>query len=194
MLLDFPFVFHPVVKLPQSYDVLDFTRMRSYPVSEPGTYSIGRYNEKRAGVYDFELFAGKRDNHIGIDIGGPTGTEVHAFFEGEIFLLGDNRNAGDYGPTVITRHVLGDVELYALHGHLSLSSLNRKVGDKIAKGEIIGWFGNEQENGGWPPHLHFQISLVPPLVPDMPGAVSDEDLEAALKVYPDPRSVLGAIY
>lgn len=193
-MLKFPFAFHPVVRLPAHYEVLDFTRMRTYPNSEPGAFSIGRYNEKRAGVYDFELFAGNRDNHIGIDIGGPIGTEVHAFYEGEIFLLGDNQNRGDYGPTVITRHQLGDIELYALHGHLSRSSLTRKVGDKIAAGEVIGWFGDESENGGWPAHLHFQISLIPPLTADMPGAVSDGDLEAALKIYPDPRCLLGPIY
>jgi len=42
-----------------------------------------------------------------------------------------------------------------LHGHLSNNSINlRKVGDKIKKGDILGFIGNETENGNWPPHVH----------------------------------------
>jgi murein DD-endopeptidase MepM/ murein hydrolase activator NlpD len=30
-------------------------------------------------------------------------------------------------------------------------------GQVVKKGEIIATLGNITENGGWPPHLHFQI-------------------------------------
>jgi hypothetical protein len=54
--------------------------------------------------------------------------------------------------------------------------------------------GDKDENGGWDPHLHFQLSLIEPETHDMPGVVSPEDREQALRDYPDPRLVLGPIY
>jgi hypothetical protein len=96
---------------------------------------------------------------------------------------------------LITYHRIGDVDLYALYGHLSGSSLKDKViGQKISTGEVLGWLGEESENGGWPPHVHFQLSLQPPTKADMPGVVREAELEEALKIYPDPRLVLGPLY
>ena len=53
---------------------------------------------------------------------------------------------------------------------------------------------NESENGGWEPHLHFQLSIIEPETHDLPGVVSIQDSAIALKLYPDPRLVLGPIY
>lgn len=185
--------FHPVIHLPADPDILDFSRPG--PQTRRSPFSIGRYREKRQGLYTQELFAGKRDNHMGIDLGGPAGTPVFAFEAGEVYLFADNTAPGDYGPTLITKHrCLGRV-LYALHGHLSRRSLQGKIrGQVFAKGALLGWIGDEGENGGWPPHVHFQLSYEAPEKADMPGAVSDEDLSEALRIYPDPRLVLGPIY
>ena len=30
---------------------------------------------------------------------------------------------------------------------------------KLHSGEILGYIGREDENGGWPPHVHFQLSF-----------------------------------
>src|SRR5262249_13884731 len=148
-----------------------------------------------AGMYTAALFGGVRCIHMGIDLAAPVGTPVHAFFEGEVYLAGDNRAPGDYGPTVITRHVLGGTELYALHGHLSRRTLEHATpGRRFAAGEVLAWIGDETENGGWNPHLHFQLSYERPDVPDLPGVVTEADREAALKKYPDPRLVLGPLY
>ena len=65
---------------------------------------------------------------------------------------------------------------------------------KIYSGEILAYVGNEKENGGWPPHVHFQLSLIKPEECNLPGVVSDEHHNLALKVFPDPRLVLGKIY
>ena len=50
------------------------------------------------------------------------------------------------------------------------------------------------ENGGWNPHLHFQLSRVAPKNYDLPGVVSLADRELATRVFPDPRYILGEIY
>jgi murein DD-endopeptidase MepM/ murein hydrolase activator NlpD len=69
-----------------------------------------------------------------------------------------------------------------------------EIGSQIKAGEMIARIGSEEVNGGWPPHVHFQLSFVEPETHDMPGVVSQEDREDALKVYPDPRLVLGLVY
>ena len=190
-------IFHPVIHLPKSYDVYDLSVGYDPGRTLEGPYGIGKYNERRVGMYtDKELFkADHRDIHIGIDIAAPVGTEVHSIYDGEVFLFGVNSAEGDYGPTLITKHTIKGRELFVLHGHLSGVSLAGKVeGQKIKKGEVIAWVGEKHENGGWNPHLHFQLSWLKPLKADMPGAVNEKVLSQALKDYPDPRLVLGPLY
>jgi len=189
------YTFHPVIELPPEYEVSDFSRTYD-PARKPSQpFGIGKYNEKRPNMYCAPLFGGVRNIHMGIDIAAPVGTEVRSFWEGEIYLFGYNAAPGDYGHTLITRHVLEDVELYALYGHLNeRSTLKKTPGQRIKGAEVIAWVGAKHENGGWNPHLHFQLSYERPSVPDMPGVVSDEQLNEALLKYPDPRLVLGPLY
>jgi len=80
-------------------------------------------------------------------------------------------------------------------GHLTHAWLHGKYrGQIIRKGKIIGWMGNTHENGGWPCHLHFQLSFDEPTTHDLPGVVSADEHATALQKYPDPRFVLGPIY
>ncbi|MEC7687188.1 MAG: peptidoglycan DD-metalloendopeptidase family protein, partial [Candidatus Thermoplasmatota archaeon] len=133
--------------------------------------------------------------HVGIDIGGPVGTSCRAFEKGIISNFGYNPEPGDYGFVIITEHKISGVRVWALYGHLNSKSIDgKRIGQVIEKGEIIAWFGNESENGGWAPHLHFQLSLIEPETHDLPGVVSAEDRKKALETYPDPRLVLGSIY
>ena len=186
--------FHPVIKLPAEYVVHDLSSSPE-PATPPSQFTIGKYDEKRAGMYSAPLFGGIRNIHVGIDIGAPVGTEIHAFCDGQIFLFGYNSAQGDYGYTLITKHVLDSVPLFVLHGHLNAHSLgDKRVGQSIRAGEVIAWIGDRHENGGWQPHLHFQLSFEEPSVPDMPGVVSEADRAAALKKFPDPRLVLGPLY
>lgn len=187
--------FHPVIALPEGYEVWDFTQGYDPKRAMRTGYGVGRYDEKRRGMYTSALFGGVRDIHVGIDLGAPVGEAVHAFWEGEVHRFAYNAAAGDYGYTLVTRHVFGETALYALHGHLAARSIEgRFEGQRVARGEVIAWVGDRHENGGWNPHVHFQLSLVRPEVADLPGAVSDADREEALRRYPDPRLVLGALY
>ena len=185
--------FHPVVYLPNKYKILDLTQ-GSWN-SGTNEFSIGKYDEYRPDVYTMNLFKGIRNIHVGIDIGGPVGTSCMAFMDGKIYNFGYNSKPGDYGNVVITEHEISGKAFWSLYGHLDSQSIIGKIeGQKISKGEIIGHFGNEKENGGWEPHLHFQLSLEKPITHDLPGVVSREERESALRKYPDPRLVLGSIY
>jgi peptidoglycan LD-endopeptidase LytH len=187
--------FHPVIQLPAEYEIYDFTQGYDPDRTLSHPYGIGRYDEHRPGMYEGEQFEGIRNIHMGIDIGCPAGEPVYAFSAGTIHKLGDNAIPYDYGPTLITRHQVGDDVLYALHGHLSRSCLDQwSEGDHFEAGQVLAHVGEKHENGGWNPHLHFQLSRIEPKTHDMPGAVSQADRVQALVDYPDPRLVLGPIY
>ena len=185
--------YHPVVHLHMDYTVLDLTDGSwESPETE---FSIGKYDEVRPNLYNTELFGGERNVHMGIDIGGPVGTPCMGFMDGEISHFGYNPAAGDYGNVVITKHDIGGVPVWALYGHLDAASIeDKRVGQIVESGDVIAWFGAFEENGGWEPHLHFQLSLVEPETHDMPGVVAPGEREYSLEIYPDPRNVLGPLY
>ncbi len=190
--------FAPVMNYPgdpEQFHVFDFTRGYN-PESIPAEqWGIGRYNEKRVNMYETDLFEGKRNVHMGIDIWAPAGAPVFSFYDGQVAYLRDNDNPGDYGPTIIIRYDLDEVTLFGLYGHLSKDSLQMvSQGEEIGKGQKIAELGNSDVNGGWAPHLHFQLSNEDPGEPDMPGVVAEEDREEALGKYPDPRIILGDLY
>ena len=162
-------------------------------------YTVGRYDEDRRGMYTQDLFGGERTIHVGLDIGGPAQTPIFAFEDGRIHSFADNDEDGSYGPTIITEHSIEidgrQQTIWVLYGHLSRESLNGLAeGTPITKGDAIGKMGEEHENGGWPPHVHIQLSLIEPTEPDLQGVVSPEHRDDALKRYPDPRNILGLLY
>ena len=106
--------FHDVVNLPEKYHVHDFTNGVD---KSPTEFSIGRYDEDRKGLYESELFGGIRTLHVGIDIGGPVGTSVQAFFEGIVFDQDYLPEEGDYGNVIILEHDFNGVKLWSLYGH-----------------------------------------------------------------------------
>lgn len=181
---------HRVLALPDEIEVLDLTLG---PMDPAGPWWWGRYDEDRRGVYTTALFAGQRTLHVGVDLGAPAGTSVHAFTDGVIEHAGYNPAAGDYGHTLVTRHLLDGAPLWALWGHLSAASTARWApGHAFAAGDVLAWLGERHENGGWAPHLHLQLARARPVTHDLPGAVDPVDRAAALRAYPDPSRVLGA--
>ena len=188
--------FHPVIFLPSDYEIYDFSNGYNPDRDLKSEYGIGKYAEYRPGMYQGDLFEEEqRCIHMGIDIAAPIHTPIYAFDDGEIFCFGINDQPFDYGPTIITKHIIDNRVIYALYGHLSSLSLQqKKVGQQIAKGEQIASVGKKEENGGWNPHLHFQLSYIQPSTHDLPGVVSKNKLEWAKKVFPDPQMVLGHLY
>ncbi len=158
-------------------------------------YGIGGYMEHRTLYARSELFnAGDepRRLHLGVDIWAGAGTPVYSPLNGNIHSFADNNNFGDYGPTIILIHQLGDLELYTLYGHLSRKDLEGiTVGESVSQGEKIGAFGNSNENGHWPPHLHFQLMFdMEGCAGDYPGVGKYSEKEKHLKNIPDPNLLL----
>lgn len=176
-------------------EIFDFTER--YDPNRPLTekFRIGRYDEDRCGMYETELFKSgpePRTIHMGIDIGAGEGTPVFAPLESKVWGCDFLESAGDYGGVVIVETPYGDSRnLYMLFGHLSKASVRLRCrGDLILKGELVGWLGARDENGGWNPHLHWQLSWLEPLKVDLPGAVTKAHREFARKIFPDPTPSL----
>lgn len=156
---------------------------------------IGRYAEDRAVLYKRELFQTQtvvRSIHLGIDLTVPVNTPVFAPLAGKVHSFKNNKQFGDYGPTIILEHHLEDTVFFTLYGHLSLASLKTLTVNKIIQqGEQIGRIGNMQVNGGWPPHLHFQIIAdMQNYQGDFPGVIELARKDEYLKVCPDPNLIL----
>lgn len=183
----------PIVLL-GNYEVFDFSK--GY---DPGrklrySYGWGRYDEDRVGMYEAELFKkaeNSRTVHMGVDLGAPAGTPVFSPVRARFWGADYRGELGDYGGTLIFQSEDSRWPYYFLFGHLSRCSLElSKKKNLVEAGELIGWVGEKNENGGWNPHLHLQLSLFEPQLVDLPGAVSAKLRESAKKIFPDPSGFL----
>ena len=190
---------HPVMNLPDEYEVFDFSegydpdQMAQFVKN--GGWGVGGYSEKRQNMYLAPQYENRRNIHMGIDIWAKSGESVYSPLHGEVAYTANHPQEGNYGGTIVLKHKVEGFTYFALYGHLSPKSISDlKQGQKVSAGEKVGELGDEIENGNWPPHLHYQISIEDPGEADMPGVVSDVEHEKALKLYPDPRILLGEIY
>lgn len=159
--------------------------------------AFGGYLEKR-NIYDRsdyfknEAKHNQRNIHLGIDLWCYKNTKVLAVLDGEIHSFKNNNNYGDYGPTIILKHQINNLIFYTLYGHLSKSSLeNINVGNKVNKGETIGFLGDATVNGDYAPHLHFQIIKdLEGNFGDYPGVSSQENINFYKNNCPDPNLLL----
>lgn len=159
---------------------------------------IGRYNEARL-LYTSDVFksnAGERRTiHIGIDLFMKAGSPVFAPLDGVIHSFANNAAPLDYGPAIIVQHEAdeGRVKFFTLYGHLSEDSLEGLDPGKLVKrGDRIASIGAPPTNGGWPPHLHFQIVCdMLGKQGDFPGVAPASQREVWLSICPDPNLILG---
>ena len=126
------------------------------------TYGLGPRGERRR-CYETDQFADsaspeRRTIHMGIDVFAPAGTPVFAPIAGTVQRIVYNADPLDYGHTLFLRHDTEAGRFYTLYGHLAgtLPGLLQE-GAPVSPGQHIADLGDWHENGGWGPHLHFQI-------------------------------------
>jgi len=83
------------------------------------------------------------------------GTEVHVAFDGEVVEFIDKKtettkDMNDAGNFILIKHKNDEFSHYA-----HLSKIAVKIGQKIKKGDLIGYSGNTGFSFG--PHLHFSV-------------------------------------
>lgn len=158
-------------------------------------YGIGGYNEHRT-IYSrsahFDTVEEPRRLHLGTDIWGKAETPIYNFYEARVHSFKFNDNFGDYGATIILQYLLDGLTLYALYGHLSLASLtDLQEGQLIPAGKQFATFGVKEENGYWPPHLHFQLMFeMQGKHGDYPGVCQFSNKTKYLDNCPDPAYIL----
>ena len=161
--------------------------------------AFGGYMERRNLYQRSHLFnenpENERNIHIGLDLWINEPVAVLAALDGEVISVQNNAGFGDYGPTVILKHMLNKCEFYTLYGHLSLRSvMNLQIGQRVAKGEKIAILGEPSENGDYAPHLHFQIIIdMEENKGDYPGVCNEKTLLFYQSNCPDPNFLLKII-
>jgi murein DD-endopeptidase MepM/ murein hydrolase activator NlpD len=98
--------------------------------------------------YRTDPFTKVRKMHEGMDFTAKTGTPIFATGDG-VVKQADNRASG-FGNHVVIRHGYGYETLYA-----HLSKYNCKPGQRIKRGDIIGYVGSTGRSEG--PHLHYEV-------------------------------------
>ncbi|MCK5443093.1 MAG: M23 family metallopeptidase [Maribacter sp.] len=93
-------------------------------------------------------FTKARKKHWGMDFTAPKGTPIYASGNGKVSRA-DNRASG-FGKHIRIDHGYGYLSIYA-----HLSKYNVKRGQKVKRGDLIGFVGNTGRSQA--PHLHYEI-------------------------------------
>ncbi len=88
--------------------------------------------------------------HSGMDFTAPTGTEVYATGNGTVDAVKSTRRG--YGNHIVINHGFGYQTVYA-----HLNSFNVRAGQKVRRGDVIGFVGNTGLSVA--PHLHYEVKL-----------------------------------
>ena len=86
--------------------------------------------------------------HAGMDFASPIGTEIYATGDGTVVRA--DADASGYGNHVRINHGYGYLTLY---GHMS--KINVRPGQRVHRGDVIGFVGNTGKSVG--PHLHYEV-------------------------------------
>ena len=140
----------PVTKTNPRLPVEDST---STEVVIPPAPKIVRKNEVKIGSsfgYRSDPFTRRPRFHSGVDIKARRGDPVGASHPGTVAFAGWDK--GGYGNLVIVDHG-GGVETYYAH----LSNIKVKVGDRVARGSLVGLAGSTGRSTS--PHLHYELRV-----------------------------------
>lgn len=96
---------------------------------------------------------GRRETHSGTDFGAPDGTPFYAVADGTVQHVGP---ASGYGHMIVLDHPAEVGGGCSEYGHMwNAYATGLKVGDKVKKGQLIGYVGSNGQSTG--PHLHLTI-------------------------------------
>ena len=164
-----------------------------------GRIWLGYYHEPRL-IYTDQAFSkgpwkasDRRTVHLAVDGFAPAGTPLFAPLEGEVFVAEYRSGHLDYGGVIILRHETPEGDpFFTLYGHLDPEFLDRlKPGNLIAKGQAFCKLGDPSMNGGWAPHVHFQLALTTEgIEADWPGVGDPDEMYFWRAVCPNPAALL----
>ncbi len=89
-----------------------------------------------------------RTMHTGIDFSAPQGTPIYSTGSGTVTMV--KTSFAGYGKQIEIDHGYGIKTKYA-----HMSEFNVKQGQRVKRGEVIGYVGNTGSSTG--PHLHYEV-------------------------------------
>src|SRR5690606_24959376 len=161
---------------------------------------IGPWGEDRS-VYTDVAFqsrfieGNRRTHHLGLDLFMPAGTPLYTPLAATVKSIGIEKTPLGYGGLIALEHAPdGCPPFITLWGHMAHEALERlKPGQTLAAGDLVGFIGPINENGGWTPHLHLQISTDTSLsAEEILGVGESEYLDVWADMFPD-ASILAGI-
>ncbi len=87
--------------------------------------------------------------HNGLDFTAPQGTPIYATGDGMVTTAGAGGGAGNH---VIINHGYGYETVY-----MHMVRIKAAVGQKVKRGEVIGWVGSTGASTG--PHCHYEVHI-----------------------------------
>jgi len=119
-------------------------------------FLVGKYGEDRKKLFEnfgIERFTKNgKTLHAGIDIFMPASSKVSLPEDAMLIESKKDSEIGGYGHYLIYECT----NAFLLFGHI-YPKVNLRVGEIYNKGEIIAQLANIEDNGGYLPHLHFQV-------------------------------------
>jgi len=135
-------------------DVYEMARNREEMLaSMPAILPVNPRNTRLVSGFGYRIHPIFRDRrmHTGIDFAGPHATPIYATGSGVITHAGwAGRGFGGYGIMVMIDHGFGFQTLYA-----HLSRVNVRVGQRVNRGDVVGFMGNTGISTGT--HLHYEV-------------------------------------
>ena len=132
--------------------ILDLAKAKNKLLAAiPAIQPVRNENLKRLASgfgYRTDPFTKARKMHEGMDFSAKIGTPIYATGDG-VVSKADNTVSG-FGNHVVIRHGYGYETLY---GHLS--KYNCRAGQRVKRGDIIGYVGSTGRSEG--PHLHYEV-------------------------------------
>ncbi len=175
------------------------TLWRAYEAAHPCELGVGLWLERRdvyAGdAFESRLIRGQqRNTHLGIDLFLPAGTPLRAPLDGRVVSAAVDTMTQGFGGVLLLQHEPeAGLVFFSLWGHLDPASMGGLAdGADVKQGDEIAQLGRPGVNGGWPPHLHFQLLTLPFAQADeVPGACEADLADVWAELAPDPSRFLG---
>lgn len=123
------------------------------------------------GMRNHPILGGRR-NHKGIDLAAPTGTPIYATADG---IVGRADWFSGYGLYVAVDH---GADLETRYAHMSRLAVAE--GERVRKGDIIGYVGSTGNSTG--PHLHYEVRIAGVAVNPIPYMVESQAQQRLAKL------------
>lgn len=127
---------------------LDVDKRNALAAATPSIWPAHGWLTSRVGSRP-DPITGDKDFHQGLDISADQGSEVYATADGTVTHAAAE---GGYGNLIVLDHGYG---LETRYGHLS--RYNVRPGDKVKRGDVVGFVGSTGRATG--SHLHYEVRV-----------------------------------